>query len=217
MLSDGFLDERVVLKRWGQDIANELSTNDPQRPSWIRVDGGWQIHDFEKHHPTKAEIAEKRSTVSKARSEAGKRGNEKRWDDKAIANESQTNRTDIANHRSESESESETETKTKELKSVVPRKRGTRIPEPFMMTNEMRIWATTRVPGIDINSSTEKFVNYWRAKTGNATKLDWTATWHNWLISDFERNVQGRKPTPEERAYRTLGLATDIEMGEIGA
>jgi hypothetical protein len=27
--------------------------------------------------------------------------------------------------------------------------------------------------------------------------------------------VQNRKPTPEERAFRTLGLATDVDMGEI--
>lgn len=48
MLSDGFLDERVVLKRWGQEVADELSTNDPEKPSWIKVDGGWMIQDFDR-------------------------------------------------------------------------------------------------------------------------------------------------------------------------
>ena len=32
MLTDGFLDERVVLRRWGQGVADELSSNDPGRP-----------------------------------------------------------------------------------------------------------------------------------------------------------------------------------------
>jgi hypothetical protein len=86
-----------------------------------------------------------------------------------------------------------------------------------MLTNEMRSWASSRVPGVDVNTATEKFVNYWRASTKNATKLDWTATWNNWLLSDFETRVQNRKPTPEERASRTLGLATDVDMGEISA
>lgn len=59
-LSDGFLDDRVVSKRWSMDIANELSTNDPDKPSWIKVDGGYQIHDFEEHQTTTADIQAKR-------------------------------------------------------------------------------------------------------------------------------------------------------------
>jgi hypothetical protein len=98
-------------------------------------------------------------------------------------------------------------------KGVVPRKRGTRISEQFIVTAEMREWAATRTPGVDVNSSTEKFVNYWRSKTRDATKLDWVATWHNWLISDLERVAS--KPTPEQRARATLALATDIDMREI--
>ena len=77
----------------------------------------------------------------------------------------------------------------------------------------MREWAANRTPGVDVNSSTEKFVNYWRSKTRDATKLDWVATWHNWLISDLERVAS--KPTPEQRARQTMALATDIDMKEI--
>lgn len=59
-LSDGFIDDRVVSKRWSMDIANELSSNDPDRPSWIKVDGGYQIHDFAEHQTTTADIQAKR-------------------------------------------------------------------------------------------------------------------------------------------------------------
>ena len=79
MLTDGFLDRRVVVRRWGQAAADELSANDPEQPSWIPVEHGWQIHDFEKHHPLRAEIMAKRAGVSEKRSEAGKRGAAKRW------------------------------------------------------------------------------------------------------------------------------------------
>lgn len=100
---------------------------------------------------------------------------------------------------------------------VAPRKRGTRIPEPFLVTPEMRQWATERTPGVDVNSATEKFVNHWRAATRNATKLDWLATWRNWLISDFDRSpARSGKPTPEQRARQTMALAMDIDMKEIG-
>lgn len=107
MMSDGFLDGRIVLKRWGRKVADELSSNDPNRPSWIPVDGGWQIHDFHKHHPMRADIEAKREAVRARRIEAGKRGGvakAKQTASKAVANES----TDVANPSSETETETET-------------------------------------------------------------------------------------------------------------
>lgn len=87
-------------------------------------------------------------------------------------------------------------------------KRGTRIPQPFIVNGEMRTWAAERVPGVNVDGSTERFVNYWRAKTRDATKLDWRATWDNWLLADFDKIARSRgKPTPEERARATLALA----------
>ena len=43
------------------DIANELSSNDPDKPSWIKVDGGYRIHDFGEHQTTTADIEAKRA------------------------------------------------------------------------------------------------------------------------------------------------------------
>lgn len=111
MLSDGFLDERIVLKRWGQAVADELSTNDRERPSWVPVEGGWMIHDFGKHHPLRADIEERRAAVSVKRAEAGKRGNQSRWAGNDIASGSQADRKPIANDRSETETETETRSK----------------------------------------------------------------------------------------------------------
>ena len=59
-LSDGFLDDRIVSKRWSMDTVQELSSNDPEKPSWIKVDGGYQIHDFAEHQVTTADIQAKR-------------------------------------------------------------------------------------------------------------------------------------------------------------
>jgi len=107
MMSDGFLDDRIVLKRWGLKVADELSSNDPNRPSWIPVDGGWQIHDFGKHHPMRADIEAKREAVRARRIEAGRRGGvakAKQTASKPVANES----TSVANPSSETETETET-------------------------------------------------------------------------------------------------------------
>lgn len=65
-LTDGFLDARVVARKWGDDVAQELTTNDPEKPSWRKVDGGYQIHDFAEHQTTTADIEAKR--------EAGRKG-----------------------------------------------------------------------------------------------------------------------------------------------
>jgi hypothetical protein len=59
-LTDGFIDDRLVSKRWSVGVVEELSGNDPDRPSWIKVDGGYQIHDFGEHQTTTADIQAKR-------------------------------------------------------------------------------------------------------------------------------------------------------------
>lgn len=166
MLSDGFLDERIVLRRWGQDVADELSSNDPERPSWNRVDKGWQIHDFEKHHPLRAEIQAKRDAVSQRRSEAGKKGAERRWDSKPIANEWQTDGKGdgkpMASHSSETETEPQTAKKdivhaarSRELANdfdewwqVYPRKQGKEAARRKYLTVRKKIAADVLLKGV---------------------------------------------------------------------
>lgn len=71
-----------------------------------------------------------------------------------------------------------------ETPQAAPRKRGARIPEDFSVTDQMHSWAKEKAPGIDLGVETEKFVNFWTAKSGrDATKLDWAATWRNWILN----------------------------------
>lgn len=67
-------------------------------------------------------------------------------------------------------------------------KRATRIPDDFGITPEMAAWGKARMPHVNGVLETEKFVNYWQAKSGkDATKTDWLATWKNWMLSAAER------------------------------
>lgn len=75
--------------------------------------------------------------------------------------------------------------------------RATRIPENFAMTEEMRAWAAEKRPDLDPDLSTEKFKNYWEAKSSGATKLDWVKTWRNWILGE---RVNVVKPTRVDRA-----------------
>ena len=109
-LSDGFLDERIVLRKWGADVATELSSNDPSKPSWLRVEGGWQIHDFGEHQTTTADIQAKR--------EAGRKG--------GLAKAKQSPSTRLAGasevleqNASTTLAKTETETETKTRSAVV--------------------------------------------------------------------------------------------------
>lgn len=63
-----------------------------------------------------------------------------------------------------------------------PRKRGTRIPDPFVLTADMKVWGSAEVPGLDLVAHTREFVDHFRAASGtNATKRDWVAAWRNWM------------------------------------
>ncbi|WP_165964592.1 hypothetical protein [Actinomadura sp. KC216] len=89
--------------------------------------------------------------------------------------------------------------------SSSPRKRGTRIPDDFTVTAAMVEWARHRCPHVDGRAETEKFVNYWRAKSGkDATKVDWPATWRNWMLNAAERTPTGRaSPSTDRRQQAT--------------
>ena len=102
-----------------------------------------------------------------------------------------------------------------EVIGEVPRKRATRIPDPFIVTAEMKEWAAERVPLVVVKESTERFVNHWRAKAGrDATKLDWPATWRNWLIKDQD-DRHNRKLTPTERAAQTATAGRQVAGRQI--
>lgn len=68
----------------------------------------------------------------------------------------------------------------------VKKKNGSRLPEDFKPDIE---WAISRgLSRQDAEGQAERFANYWRAKPGAAgVKLDWDATWRNWVLSHAER------------------------------
>ena len=84
-------------------------------------------------------------------------------------------------------------------------KRKCRLPEPFNVTGDMRKWAAERTPGVSLTNETEKFVNHWR---GNGqTKLDWIATWRNWLLKAQEYANQ-RTSHPQRTANPPLDMTS---------
>lgn len=57
--------------------------------------------------------------------------------------------------------------------------RGTQIDAHFQIDQEMREWAEQKVPVVNIEAETEKFVDHHLA-TGKVM-LSWTAAWRTWM------------------------------------
>ena len=96
--------------------------------------------------------------------------------------------------RRESESESESESQSESERGGVggkerpptradaPKSRGTRIPDPFVVTDDMVAWANTNHPGFDWAAETVKFKDHWlAAPSSRGVKADWPACWRNWI------------------------------------
>lgn len=70
------------------------------------------------------------------------------------------------------------------------RKRPTRCPPQFEVSTEMARWAADAgLPADRVIPETEKFLDYWRGNGG--TKLDWDATWRNWIRKAVEFGKRG--------------------------
>lgn len=84
--------------------------------------------------------------------------------------------------------------------------RGTRIPDGFAVTDDMREWAAGKGWGhLDLDDITESFVDYWRSVPGaKGVKLDWIATWHNWVKRDAG-NAKVR-PLRSEQEHKPVGI-----------
>lgn len=82
--------------------------------------------------------------------------------------------------------------------------RKMKIPNPFLLTAEMRAWAAESVPGVELKTETEKFVDYWRGEA--KTKADWPATWRNWM-----RKAQQDHNRPGPRGGAPVNRQQQIE------
>ena len=105
----------------------------------------------------------------------------------------------------EAEAEAEAE-KSRDTRK--PQKRGQRLPTDWKPSKQLLQWAVKERSDLDMVRVIDSFTDYWQAKTGaSATKLDWDATFRNWVRNEkrsrtSETTVQAR----ERRNRAALGL-----------
>jgi hypothetical protein len=191
-LTDGFLDARVVAKRWGLDVAAELTSNDPQNPSWVPVEGGFQLHNFCEYQMTNEDVDKKREAQ---RLNGIKSGEARR----AKAERNRTNSEPTVN-QNELESESESETETEQVVVSKPT-RKTELQPDWKPSPAGYEYAKQRAPRMNADIQAEKFVNY---NLTQGRKLgDWEAAWRNWVLKAIEFDPLLAQPLPPPKRQFT--------------
>ena len=77
---------------------------------------------------------------------------------------------------------------------VEARKRATRLPDDWVPSSEDHAFAKAMgFSDQQIKFHADKFRDFWRGKPGAAgTKLDWPATWRNWMRSEDQRRPKNK-------------------------
>jgi hypothetical protein len=89
------------------------------------------------------------------------------------------------------------------------------LPDDFVVDDGMRAWARTECPHVNPDDEFKRFADYWRAKPGkDACKLDWLATWRNWMRNAEDRQKQRSRASPNGHPPPRGGAAADLS-GEV--
>lgn len=118
----------------------------------------------------------------------------------------------IANaKRGQTDLDLDKDSEVKEGRKVEARARATRLPSDWTPSPDLTAYANARgFEGAALDRVVEKFRNYWTAKSGkDATKIDWSATFRNWIITEQERG-NGR---PTKQAAGGASSASHLVRG----
>jgi uncharacterized protein YdaU (DUF1376 family) len=152
---------------------------------------GWRHQRIEEEIANAEKVAS--SNAEKARGAANKR-----WSKHPPSNAPSIPQAMLQNAQSQSQSQSESKKEKKEAVADATRPKATRLPDDWTPTPDERRFAWGRgLSAAEIDTEAIKFRNYWTAKSGkDATKLDWSRTWQNWILN--------RRGTPNGQAKPNL-------------
>ena len=197
-LTDGHV-PGYMLEEWGAtDMQATCLVN---AGLWYAERDGYVFHDWDDYQPTRDEVHAKREAWKdrqrKARSKRESQG-ESRGDTQG---DSQVESTSPVPSRPVPSS-----TKKKDPSAS----RGSRLDPSWLPSKEDVAKIRSECPSIDPQREHVEFVDYWIGVPGaKGVKLDWPATWRNWMRRK-QRDSQGAKQTPTQKAQRTVMLATDL-------
>lgn len=201
-LTDGFVPTWFV-KSWpsGQKRAALLVENG----LWDATENGWVFHQWDERQPSKEHVEAERAAarLRQQRHRLSRR-------DKSVSN-------GVTNGVSNGYPVPTRPVVPSGTTSVGARKRATRLPDDWAISTELRDWVVDQgiTPEFAIHENT-KFVDYWRGVPGlKGSKLDWPATWRNWIRRAAETNQPRPRPADPSlgRLERTLARIASRDSG----
>lgn len=201
--SDGFITERQ-LKTVGVNLRNvpRRVTALTQSGLLEAQSGGYLARSWLKWNKSAAEIGRhlKEDRERKAKKQADLDGNSGR------------NATGI---RADSGLQSSTEQSSTEHIKREPATRGSRLSPDWLPSADSIAVIKTEAPDVNPKAEHPTFIDYWIAQPGQkGVKTNWDSTWRNWMRRK-QADIAGGKATPEQRARRTMTLATDLDLKGI--
>ena len=226
-LTDGFVPDSARTLLGIREMSAGVTTADElvDADLWSEEAGGWAFNDWSEYQPSKSSVEERRAADRRRKAEAraarqAKRDMSARNPD-GLRTESGGSPQDVRSTRPDPTRPDPLSSNEEREK---PRNRGSRVPDDFTITDDLREWAAVETPDVDIDQKTAEWVDYWRGQSGaKGVKLDWVATWRNGMRKQqswADRDRANRKQTPTERAQQTMQigrapLATDLDLEEI--
>jgi hypothetical protein len=115
----------------------------------------------------------------------------------------------VAIPETEGETDRERETETKERKKT---QRGSRLPTDFLFPKEWADFCHQERPDLNIQKTFDSFKDYW-VSAPKGTKLDWAATWRNWVRGQKAENRTGLSKTGQMNQTVQSGLTRGLIGG----
>jgi hypothetical protein len=170
------------------------------------IDGGWRLLNHAKYRALKDEESVKES---KRRYINERRAKER--SQQGVENV-EPSRSLSAHAEADTEAEAYTE-KSKAKATAPPANRGHRLPVGWEPSDaDVDFAAGLRV---DWRREAEAFRDYWYSKPGkDAVKLDWSATWRNWVRRSSQRLAVKAEP-PKSKTMQAIEKLQRIANGQV--
>ncbi len=195
-LTDGFVPDYIALRI--DPKARAKAARLVSAGLWFEAvqdgDKGWKYHDWLNMQRSKEQVNAERSASAerqqRAREAAKKRreGNESEPDkgERAIVtplSRRESRRDKGVSHGPPDQTRPDQTNKEEQTPTESgPRKRGTRLPEGWQPDESLIAQMRSECPSVDLRKEHAVFVDYWCAQPGQrGVKLDWPATWRNWM------------------------------------
>ena len=201
-MTDGFVPDYVI-----EELASTpaIAGHLVKCGLWDVAEEGWKFKGWEKYQPTREQIMEARDRET----ERKRKYRESQRRPSGTASGPTEGHHRESGHPDPTRPDPTRPIKEEAKASSAPSKRGSRIAEDFEVTQPMREWAKEKAPNADLGLETEKFINFWISKSGkDATKLDWVATWRNWILNA----KTGPAGYPPRMDHSSRGLAKGMAM-----